>query len=84
MSLVWIEELRDDRGRWARISGEPQTLAPLLEGRAEDAANMDFMVPVRFRNVATGEILAEGDAFAYFFAEEEACGLPVASPSSPG
>ncbi len=66
---VWQTQTWNGK-RWDAVSGEPQRLAVLLEEHAEDAGDLDFIVPLRFRHVETGEVISEGEAYAPFIDDE--------------
>ena len=52
---VWVTDHRDFRGRWNRRDDEPASLPELLRRDAEDLADVNFIVTLRYRNVETGQ-----------------------------
>jgi len=52
---VWVTDHRTHRGRWERRDDEPASLVELLRRDAEDLADVNFIVTLRYRNVQTGD-----------------------------
>jgi hypothetical protein len=55
----WVLQTRDLSGRWDRdVADTPRsTLLELLLWHVDDGCDPDFIVPVRFRHVETGDVV---------------------------
>jgi hypothetical protein len=61
---VWVTDHRTYRGRWERRDDEPASLLELLRRDEEDLFDVNFSVPVRYRNVKTGQWIAASNVAA--------------------
>jgi hypothetical protein len=64
---VWVTDHRDFRGRWNRRDDEPASLPELLRRDAEDLVDVNFGVPLRYRNVDTGQWIAASHVVVRYF-----------------